>query len=41
MHTDYNPEDLEFEHDRDNRVIVIRKPGCYVSREWRIDIHCS
>ena len=38
---DYNPEDLEYNHDRDTRVIVIRKPGCYITREWRIDIHCS
>lgn len=36
---DYNPENLEFTHDRDQRLIVIRKPGAYVSREWRIDIH--
>ncbi|KAI1725884.1 glycosyl hydrolases family 31 domain-containing protein [Ditylenchus destructor] len=36
---DYNPQDLEFTHDRDLRLVVIRKPGAYVSREWRIDIH--
>jgi alpha 1,3-glucosidase len=36
---DYNPEGLEFEHIRDKHLIVIRKPGAYVSREWRIDIH--
>jgi alpha 1,3-glucosidase len=36
---DYNPENLEFTHDRDLRLVVIRKPGAYVSREWRIDIH--
>ncbi|KAL3097089.1 hypothetical protein niasHS_002805 [Heterodera schachtii] len=36
---DYTPDDLEFTHDRDNRVLTIRKPGAYVSREWRIDIH--
>uniref|UniRef100_A0A914NGQ0 Glycoside hydrolase family 31 N-terminal domain-containing protein n=1 Tax=Meloidogyne incognita TaxID=6306 RepID=A0A914NGQ0_MELIC len=36
---DYNPEDLEYTHDRDQRLIVIRKPGVYISREWRIDIH--
>uniref|UniRef100_A0A915D3K3 DUF5110 domain-containing protein n=1 Tax=Ditylenchus dipsaci TaxID=166011 RepID=A0A915D3K3_9BILA len=36
---DYNPVDLEFTHDRDLRLVVIRKPGAYVSREWRIDIH--
>lgn len=36
---DYTPEDLEFTHDRDLRLLVIRKPGAYISREWRIDIH--
>jgi len=36
---DYNPVDLEFTHDRDTRLIVIRKPACHVAREWRIDIH--
>jgi hypothetical protein len=37
--SDYTPEDLEFTHDRDLRLLVIRKPGAYISREWRIDIH--
>ncbi|CAD5223769.1 unnamed protein product [Bursaphelenchus okinawaensis] len=36
---DYNPEDLEFTHDRELREVVIRKPNAFVSREWRIDIH--
>jgi hypothetical protein len=36
---DFNPEDLEFTHDREKREMVIRKPGAYVSREWKIDIH--
>ncbi|KAI6198777.1 Glycosyl hydrolase family 31 protein [Aphelenchoides besseyi] len=36
---DYTPEDLEFTHDRESRQMIIRKPGGYVAREWRIDIH--
>ncbi|TMS36684.1 hypothetical protein L596_003786 [Steinernema carpocapsae] len=36
---DYNPETLEFSHDRDSHLMVIRKPGAFVSREFRIDIH--
>ncbi|KAK0397094.1 hypothetical protein QR680_001980 [Steinernema hermaphroditum] len=36
---DYNPETLEFSHDRDSHVMVIRKPSAFVSREFRIDIH--
>ncbi|KAI6229837.1 Glycosyl hydrolase family 31 protein [Aphelenchoides fujianensis] len=36
---DYTPEDLDFVHDRDARQMTIRKPGGYVAREWRIDIH--
>jgi hypothetical protein len=39
MCLDFNPEDLEFTHDREKREMIIRKPGAYVAREWRIDIH--
>lgn len=36
---DYNPEDLEFTHDRDKREVIIRKPSAFISREWKIDLH--
>uniref|UniRef100_A0AC35TZI0 Cadherin domain-containing protein n=1 Tax=Rhabditophanes sp. KR3021 TaxID=114890 RepID=A0AC35TZI0_9BILA len=36
---DLNPEDLEFHHNRDQSLLVIKKPGCFVSSEFRIDIH--
>ncbi|CEF66342.1 Neutral alpha-glucosidase AB [Strongyloides ratti] len=36
---DFSPEDVEFEHIRDDGLLVIKKPGCFVSREFRIDIH--
>ncbi|KAE9553720.1 hypothetical protein FO519_003075 [Halicephalobus sp. NKZ332] len=36
---DYNPENLEFDFNREKHLITIRKPNAFVSREWRIDIH--
>uniref|UniRef100_A0A158R447 Gal_mutarotas_2 domain-containing protein n=1 Tax=Syphacia muris TaxID=451379 RepID=A0A158R447_9BILA len=36
---DWNPEDLEFDHDRNDQTLIIRKPDAPVSAEFRIDIH--
>uniref|UniRef100_A0A0N4ZV17 Gal_mutarotas_2 domain-containing protein n=1 Tax=Parastrongyloides trichosuri TaxID=131310 RepID=A0A0N4ZV17_PARTI len=36
---DFNPEDLEFEHVREEGILIIKKPGCFISREFKIDIH--
>uniref|UniRef100_A0A915BUK4 DUF5110 domain-containing protein n=3 Tax=Parascaris univalens TaxID=6257 RepID=A0A915BUK4_PARUN len=36
---DWNPESLEFEHDRDDLSLIIRKPDAPVGAEFRIDIH--
>jgi len=36
---DYTPDDLEFTHDRETHVLIIRKPAALVSKEFRIDIH--
>lgn len=36
---DWNPELLEYTHDRDNQVMVIRNPKALLTQEFRIDIH--
>ena len=36
---DYNPEDLQFTHDRNTALMIIRKPGALIGDDFRIDIH--
>ncbi|VDM44201.1 unnamed protein product [Toxocara canis] len=36
---DWNPESLEFDHDRDDLSLIIHKPDAPVGAEFRIDIH--
>ncbi|MFH4984034.1 hypothetical protein AB6A40_010743, partial [Gnathostoma spinigerum] len=37
---DWNPEDLEFDFDRDTQHMVIKNPAAPVNQEFQIDIHC-
>lgn len=37
--SDFVPEDLEFEHDRDTQIATISGVGAYVTKEWKIDLH--
>ncbi|RCN53741.1 hypothetical protein ANCCAN_00235 [Ancylostoma caninum] len=36
---DFNPEPLDFEHDRETHVMEIKSPNAYITRDFRIDLH--
>uniref|UniRef100_A0A914X4X0 Glucosidase II subunit alpha n=1 Tax=Plectus sambesii TaxID=2011161 RepID=A0A914X4X0_9BILA len=36
---DYNPEPLQFTHDRESMTLTIRKPDVRIGADFRIDIH--